>query len=1063
MAPAAAPLPPTPTQQVPGQPVAPVTPPVQQVPVTQQAPQQVDGIIPTQNQQTQNAPTPAQQAPQPAPAKKGFSLFGKKKEGVDEKAIEEAVIKTAYDVKKPVPLTGTELSRQPTPAQPVPQPAPAPVPPTPSTQQVPGQSVAPVTPTPTQVPKAPKLTIPAPTPPTPVTPTPTQQVPQPAPSTAPLTPPFTSTPPAPVTPTPAQPVPQPDPAPVPPVAPEQTVPVEPVAQTPPTPTEPTAQQTPVTQTPDQAPTQPTTETESINLHTQQSSAPGVFDLSAPKTPLSQQPREVLEAVEKDSQKEEELAGEATRELDDVLASQFAQARELQLKQLATTPTTPPAPAPEELQNIQVPQQATEQQESLPPVIQPKEDPPHVIPVPQTQPVNPAAPVATPPAPTATKTPDVNNLISSLQERKDEINKNLNTSDDEKVLLDSSNAFGSTKNDDGPPDIWELASMRKSGKPVSAPKPPVTPAPTPAQQVPQPAPAPVPPVAPEQITPVEPVAQTPPVPTEPAAQQQQVYEVPVSSPEVTDQEEQLPVLPEEPVSPLDEITYDDPTEPVADNTFPEDVPSNELSDEPVTEQPPIVEPQPEVQLETEAPVQESVQEEVIEKEPVHLEIQNVNTSSAQEPAPSEPENPQTTPEPTAPTSNLEALRQRAHKEGEVPANTAGANNTSSTQPAPQTEERPKPKTTHAKAISNIADKLNEISNTTSLELPSIKSIIDGDVDTETAKQETKGTGTKEGDPNKPQENMGVPLVRTFRNDVEQAVVKNKTSVVDMLESEKSRDYGETVRKAKHSNSSATISLVLVWASAILILGAIAFGAFVLFKFFVDGRSSDTPEIISPNETIPHDITDQTKEEILEGITGVGATSQASQGIITELQIIEGSAGQAIGTQGTRIVETYSFFEKLNTNAPSALIRSTDEDMALGFHKLAKSESFWVFKITDFEAASGGMYEWEDTLRKDLSPFFGREVEIKLPAQTTEAGNTATTGETEPVTVPTAQKPIIDVYEDATIANVPARCLKGTGETQDVCIVLWSMPDKETVVITSSAETLQALISRMKSRS
>jgi len=734
----------------------------------------------------------------------------------------------------------------------------------------------------------------------------------------------------------------------------------------------------------------------------------------------------------------------------VLASQFAIAREQQLEQMANTQQTPPVPAPEELQQVTLPPRPVEQIESLPPVIQPKEIPPHVVPLPQAPtpapvvppvqpvveqpapvvppvppvmeqpqtpvpptPVVPPAPVAEIPVTPPAQAPEesVDNLISSLSKRKDEINMTISGYQDGEEPIDSSSGFGTTSGDDGPPDIWELAAMRKSGKAVAPPQ--TTP----------------------NLAQVAPTNQTAQVVTQPVAVPEQQEVLTVNDPTMRVQQTPLPRPEEETstepaTSALDEITYNDGEDEVYGEEIPDDVPEENLV------------PENENTITVATPEQKAPIEDVA----IHLEIENANTKESptqktQQPAEQVAPNEK-------PTSNLEALRKRAQEsaqdEQEHPHTVAGA----------EPQKRPKPTTQHAKAIANIADKLSEIQSTPATELPSIKSIIEGDIDAETASKKTKeitGTGNEEGALPTTQ---GIPLVRTFRNDVEQAVVKNKTSVGDMLEREKNRNYGETIRTAKHSNSS-TISLILVWASVILVLGAVAFGVFVLFNFLTKNRNTDTPEIVSPNEIVLHDITNQTKTEILEGLTSIGATLQASQNSVTELQIVEGESG-------TRIVETYSFFGKLNTNAPSSLIRSTDEDMAIGFHKLVKGEPFWAFKVTDFEAASGGMYEWEDTLRKDLSPLFGRVVEVNVstPSTTVSASSTSTT--TTQVTTGTTQRSLVDVYTDTTVANVPARCLKGTGDQQDTCILLWSMPDKETVVITSNTDTLRTLIDRMKAR-
>ncbi len=84
------------------------------LPQQQQVQPQVDGVIPNQYQQQmqqQVAPQFVQaqpQSPQPEPAKKGFSIFGRKK-GVIEEAVSEAIITPAYETHGPTEVQGTEI------------------------------------------------------------------------------------------------------------------------------------------------------------------------------------------------------------------------------------------------------------------------------------------------------------------------------------------------------------------------------------------------------------------------------------------------------------------------------------------------------------------------------------------------------------------------------------------------------------------------------------------------------------------------------------------------------------------------------------------------------------------------------------------------------------------------------------------------------------------------------------------------------------------------------------------------------------------------------------------
>lgn len=413
-----------------------------------------------------------------------------------------------------------------------------------------------------------------------------------------------------------------------------------------------------------------------------------------------------------------------------------------------------------------------------------------------------------------------------------------------------------------------------------------------------------------------------------------------------------------------------------------------------------------------------------------------------------------------SSNLARLRQKAlgnmthaKKTPAPPTTTDALDESQATE-----EKKLRPDSKHASVIADVADKLGEMSGKKTEETKQ-EQVPTGKTTDNTKKSTEASKETVESAPP-----SNIPLVRTFKSDAENAILKNQTSVVDIMTAQQRQQkqpstLGETVRKAPRSTVSK-LSVILMWSSAAFVLFAIAFASFFIFRFITSDRNIDKPELVAPNETVKHDITEQSSRQILEGLRRVRDSNQSELGALVELQIVKQTGGQDDNISSTKIVPTSEFFERLNTRAPGNLIRATTDEMTIGLHKLVNNEVFWVFKVDDYQNASRGMREWEEDIRKDLSPLFG-EVEYttqpaSTPSQTTEIGSPTSTIKYDPdpiITIPD------DEYEDVTVANTAGRGLKGEGGEY---VFIWSMPDRDTVAIASSYETMERLITRMQER-
>jgi len=380
------------------------------------------------------------------------------------------------------------------------------------------------------------------------------------------------------------------------------------------------------------------------------------------------------------------------------------------------------------------------------------------------------------------------------------------------------------------------------------------------------------------------------------------------------------------------------------------------------------------------------------------------------------------------------------------------------------QRPKPQSKHAQILSDVADRLHNLTTEegrqtviqNSIKKQSLEEKIEENTINKTETPLAPGE-IQEKEYIHPSETQISPI-RTFKQDVEDSVIKNKTSVVGMISAEENRKpvVTATIRTAPKPIA-PTFSRVLFGAIIILIVGAITIIAFLVFKYTISTNKSENVSTLSSiAKTIPYIITDQSREEILNGLVHVRDITHFNTGSIIEIELNERIIGSSSGDNDifTTKSEPSAFLEKVGTNAPDSLVRSIKNISILGLHELNPNKMFLLFKVDNHNVAFRGMFDWEKNMYADLTPLFGDPIIKNTPTQTLQQTNTATG------TLETSQQQILlneDVqFEDLYIANKEVR---GFRNSQGTLVLLWAMPNDDTVIITASKVTMEIILERL----
>ena len=176
-------------------------------------------------------------------------------------------------------------------------------------------------------------------------------------------------------------------------------------------------------------------------------------------------------------------------------------------------------------------------------------------------------------------------------------------------------------------------------------------------------------------------------------------------------------------------------------------------------------------------------------------------------------------------------------------------------------------------------------------------------------------------------------------------------------------------------------------------------------------------------------------ILRTLTDKKNRAGGTLGSMTQFYLTTTSIGD---DQLKRILTPSEFLGRINSRAPSTLIRALDDRMTFGVHIFDGNEPFLIFQIASYERSFAGMLEWEPFINEDLAPLFGPLFES--PSLSPALRTTR--------------------FEDTIISNKEVRRVRdSSGKT----VLMYSFIDSGTIVITTEEKTFEAILDRFTSRS
>ncbi len=286
----------------------------------------------------------------------------------------------------------------------------------------------------------------------------------------------------------------------------------------------------------------------------------------------------------------------------------------------------------------------------------------------------------------------------------------------------------------------------------------------------------------------------------------------------------------------------------------------------------------------------------------------------------------------------------------------------------------------------------------------------------------------------QEKSEVPKnLRTYQSDVEGILKGGEGSLVKIAVAENEKRFREgfvatDVPEPTHSKFIIITSIVLV---------IVGLGAVVTLYLLKGGKETTTntattiaPIILADSEK-NISLSGLDRDKIIGTLVKEKQTLTATLSHIINLKLTDGTGETASQ------ISAQNFLAKLNSQAPNELTRTLKDNFSFGLYALNNNRPFLILKTSYYQNAFAGMLSWEKNMKEDLGPIF-------IPPQPTVAPSTS---------ADVLNKNML--FEDVVVKNRDARALRGSGGI----IFLYSFPDKDTIVITTDADTLEAVSGKL----
>jgi len=303
-----------------------------------------------------------------------------------------------------------------------------------------------------------------------------------------------------------------------------------------------------------------------------------------------------------------------------------------------------------------------------------------------------------------------------------------------------------------------------------------------------------------------------------------------------------------------------------------------------------------------------------------------------------------------------------------------------------------------------------------------------------------SGSFDNSKNIPPQNIPVqktsPIIRTYKSDAEEIIKSDHISSINMAVAENKRMIERLKQNGEEIKKTNTNKIIIIASTILIAIGFLVFGISFLLNKKTDTK---TPIVIE----IPKIITVDTEEKIdIDSIDlnriKITIKERINQSATKLGQIKQFTLFENDGISDN-IITSESFIKLLKLNIPNKLLRIARPEYLLGMHNFDGNQKFLILKTNSYDITFAEMLSWENYLWQDFKEVFElstRETSLNEGVQS--------------VGIEVKQ------FQDMIFSNKDCRVVK---DTSGKIVFLYSIINPETVVITTSTNTLKEIINRI----
>ncbi len=289
----------------------------------------------------------------------------------------------------------------------------------------------------------------------------------------------------------------------------------------------------------------------------------------------------------------------------------------------------------------------------------------------------------------------------------------------------------------------------------------------------------------------------------------------------------------------------------------------------------------------------------------------------------------------------------------------------------------------------------------------------------------------------------PVVRTYKSDVEETIQSGHLSSINIALSQNRRMMEGAMAPAE-SKKKSKINLNILILSLVLIVGGVS-AVFVPY-FLVQNQNAPTP-ILQTNTSLQNIMTVDVEEKINTRDINLNRVNSTLKERVQQSNTSLGQIKNIFLTEGDGVDETTitsdKFLSLIKADVPSEISRALKPEYMFGLHNFNGNQEFLILRVDSYDTAFSGMLSWETDLWQNFKEIF--DLQSK---DTTTSTNYSSTTENFGVE--------IKRFQDATFFNKDSRVVR---DSAGKIIFLYSIVNENTIVITTSIDTLKEIISRI----